>query len=126
MIEHSQRDSVRKWAEFTIQRFREAQNSAGVRHTGALFNSFTERIITGSNGNVLQVEIKFKYYLRFLDMGVKKGVHLGSPEVRPKTKLYSKIKISRVKSFADMMATHYGITTVGLIETKINNLNINI
>ena len=125
-MERNKEQDIRAWAKETIRHFQEAQDHAQVYFSGALFNSFIENIVKNSDGNPILIEIKFKYYLRFLDMGVGKGRSLASGKAKPNTALYSKIKANRVKKLAEMLAKTFGIEAVGLIETNLNDFNYEI
>jgi hypothetical protein len=142
----SQEKVVRDFIAIMIKKFREAETKYKVRHTGALFSSFTQSTVKNATGKIISFTITFKKYLRYLDMGVGRGTPIGGKKqlgdsfyIRrndkgqlhqynrtPNTHLYSKIKTSQAKALAQVMKKQMGEECIGLVETNLNNLTIDI
>jgi len=115
--------TVEAWADITIQNWHNNLRKQGIGSTGELFNSFAKHLVQESGGNVALVEFTFKYYGKFVDMGVGKGIRLSEVgEVRktrrelgkrkgalrsPK-KWYSKELYVQVNRLKELLAVKYG------------------
>lgn len=72
-----QLDIVNGWAKVTITAWRENIVKMKIGNTQDLYNSFVEHVINQANGDKIKIEFAFKYYGKFVDMGVGKGVKIG-------------------------------------------------
>ena len=86
----SEREIAQAWAQITVKFLRKNLNrmKVGQNSSGDLYLSFKFKVIAGTQGNVDRIEFAFKYYGKFLDMGVGKGTRLGN---RPVSKGYRKL-----------------------------------
>jgi hypothetical protein len=75
----SEREIAQAWARITVKLWRKNLNRLKIgRHSSDdLFRSFQIKVIAGAGGNVDRIEFAFKYYGKFLDMGVGRGTRLG-------------------------------------------------
>lgn len=72
-----QLELVSGWAKVTIAAWRENIVKLKIGNTQDLYRSFVEQVINQANGDKLKIEFAFKYYGKFVDMGVGKGVKIG-------------------------------------------------
>lgn len=86
----SEREIAQAWAQITVKLWRKNLNrlKIGQNSSGDLYRSFQFKVIAGTGGNVDRIEFAFRYYGKFLDMGVGKGTRLGD---RPVSKGYRKL-----------------------------------
>ena len=79
----SEREIAQAWAQITIKRWRKNLDrmKVGQSSSGELYRSFQFKVIAASGGNVDRIEFAFRYYGKFLDMGVGKGTRLGDRPV---------------------------------------------
>lgn len=133
-----QRTLVEDWGKFTLERFQKAIYKHQVGVSGELAKSFVFRVIEGSGGSVLAAEIKFRYYGRFVDMGVGKGVKVGDNkssqgeraerlaqfnylQPRRAKKIYSRPLAGQVKKLAELLEKYYGIRFISIVENGFND-----
>lgn len=140
----SQFDIATDWLRITIERFQKAIEKSGISmERKNLFNSFLQSIEKDGDGAVQAAFIKFKFYGRFVDMGVGRGVPIGSRKAkldyykyrnnkgqllkysRKPKKWYSKTLASQTKKLSELMAEHFGIKTIQVMEQTIKTANIN-
>lgn len=101
--------------------------------------------LSASDGIVNTARLAVKFYMRFVDMGVGRGVPLGgrqtSPDVfgkyrnakgqlnkyRRKAKpVYSKPLAGQIYRLQELLLEFYGIKSIQVLESPLQNLNINI
>jgi len=125
------------WAKFTVKDWRDKLTKLKAVHTSGLWQSFVENVIAQANGDVIKIEFAFKYYGKFIDMGVGKGVPIGGVKEnttsrklegkmlgnrrRPK-KWYSKTLAHEVKRLGEIMAENYAHTGALMIKENIENV----
>jgi hypothetical protein len=75
----SEREIARAWAQITIKRWRRKidRMKIGQHSSGELFRSFKYNVLASSGGDVQKIEFAFRYYGKFVDMGVGRGTKLG-------------------------------------------------
>jgi hypothetical protein len=131
---------VSDWGKYTLERFQKAIMKYNVGVTGELAKSFVFRVIATSGGSVLAAEIKFRYYGRFVDMGVGNGVRIedvknhssqaqraqmqlihNTGDLRKPKKIYSRPLAGQVKKLAELMQEHYGIRFITTVENGFND-----
>lgn len=66
-----------EWLEIAIQNWQEEIKLLNIGNTNDLFNSFVGRVI-GSAGSVTAINLAYKYYGKYVDMGVGRGMPVGS------------------------------------------------
>ena len=68
-----------EWAFFTISIWREkmVKYKVGLSTSGNLERSFLKEVIGTPGGGLISINFSFKYYGKFVDMGVGKGTKLG-------------------------------------------------
>jgi len=67
-----------EWAKITIKVWREKIVKLKAVDHSFLWMSFLKNVIGAANGDVIKIEFAFKYYGKFVDMGVGKGVKIGN------------------------------------------------
>ncbi len=132
---------VNGWAEVVIDRFHEAMDKYNIgRLDGNLWKSFTYHL-QQNGGNVEAVVFKFHQYGRFVDMGVGRGVPIGSRGSsnfekyrknngqlhrygrKPKP-WYSKTKTREIAILRTILIQDYGINTLADLESVFNTTEI--
>lgn len=144
----SQEELAQQWLAITIDRFRKSIVKKKIRnYSGAdsLINSFVGQLKQAGGGSISAALIKFKAAGRYVDMGVGRGVPIGSQKSkadyykyrnklgqlhkyrRKAKKWYGKTLSSETMRLGELMAEHFGINAVQLIESSIKGeLKINI
>lgn len=130
---------ITEWCRITIERFNEAIDKHGIGISGDLKSSIVSSIIAGSDGNIAAIELKFLYYGRFVDMGVGKGVPIGSASGkadyfnfrsaggqlhnynRQAKPWYSPKKVREISRLEAILAQFYGYKTINVFESTIDN-----
>jgi hypothetical protein len=112
-------ETIRAWADITIERWRTKIDRMGIGYTLDLENSLKAEVIAESGGNPRMVEFSMLMYGRFVDMGVGKGVTIddvGSPNANRKPRpWYSRTFYAEVKKLASILAEKYarkGVLTI--------------
>lgn len=112
------------WADIVIKNWRRKITELDIGITGALYDSFQFEIISQAGGNPERIDFAFKYYGRFVDMGVRKGIYIGNPgnvKTRSKAKgWYSNIIYSQAIKLSEILAEKYGIIGASVISENIN------
>jgi hypothetical protein len=103
---------VQAWADITLDRWLQKIDALKIHNTYELVNSFVHGVISDSGGDPERIEFAFKYYGKFVDMGVGKGISLadiGMRETkrRPK-KWYSPVFYAEVKKLTLLLAQKFG------------------
>lgn len=144
----SQEELAQQWLTITIERFKKSIIKNKIRnYSGAdsLINSFVTQLKQAGGGSIAAALIRFKAAGRYVDMGVGRGVPLGSQKSkadfykyrnklgqlhkyrRKAKKWYGKTLSSETMRLGELMAEHFGINAVQLIESSIKGeLKINI
>ena len=94
-----------KFADYVIKRWLTKIKSLGIGKSNELYNSFVAEVTRNANGDVNKMIFTFRYYGRFVEMGVGKGISLADIGVgsRAPKPWYSKIFVSQVKKLAELM-----------------------
>jgi len=85
-----QSETVKAWADITIKTWESKIAKYKIGSTFTLVHSFLNHAVTAANGNILMVQFLFKYYGRFVDMGVGKGTRIFNENSRESQALASK------------------------------------
>lgn len=87
-----------------------------------LINSFTQQVITDSNGDPTLIIFAFNYYGKFVDMGVGRGVpHSEVPFSNRRAKPWqSKTFARELGVMAELLSRHYGHRVGITIANRIN------
>ncbi|TSA24000.1 MAG: hypothetical protein D4R67_12590 [Bacteroidetes bacterium] len=64
------------WAKITIRRWRKKIRTLKIGETNSLYDSFVRDVIGSANGDLIKIDFAFKYYGKFVDMGVGKGTKI--------------------------------------------------
>jgi hypothetical protein len=115
--------TVEAWAEIVIERWRDKIEKLDIQYSYQLADSFVWDVVMNANGDPQKIGFAFKYYGKFVDMGVGNGVTIGDVgelrasrsadganshnRRRPKA-WYSKTLAGQVKALARIMAEKYG------------------
>ncbi|MES1224285.1 MAG: hypothetical protein ABUT20_52810 [Bacteroidota bacterium] len=131
----TQRQLATDWLKITIQYLKDKLDENDVsRDRLILYNSFAEEIAASGPEQVESVMIKFKFYLRYLDMGVGRGVPVGSRFAkadyfkkrnrsgkliqmrRKKKSVYNKPMAYQIKRYQELLTDLFGFKAVQVIE----------
>ncbi len=118
------------WAKITIENWQKKLHKFRIGYSLDLENSFSKEIISSPQGELIKISFEFKYYGKFVDMGVGKGTKLGDVKEnrtsrrlegrilgnrrRPK-KWYSKTFHAETARLAEIMAeefAHAGVLNI--------------
>lgn len=138
----TQEELAQQWLDITIDRFKKSIVKNRIRnYSGAdsLINSFVSQLKQAGGGSVSAALIKFKAAGRYVDMGVGRGVPVGSQKSkadyykyrnklgqlhkykRKAKKWYGKTLASETMRLGELMAEHFGFNSLQLIESAIQN-----
>ena len=144
----SKQQVVSAWLNYSIDYLRELFDEYGVsRDRDLLFNTLAGEV-QGSGDNVTGALLRYNFYLRYLDMGVGRGVPAGSQvalkdaffesrnkrgqlhQYRRKPKpLYNKPMTYQTKRLLEILMEEFKIGTIQVIDDalkKNNSLDINL
>ena len=125
-----------QWAQYTIKEWRSKLTKIKAVKSSQLWQSFVKNVISQANGDVIKIEFAFRYYGKFIDMGVGKGVPFGGVKEnatsrrlegkmlgnrRKPRKWYSKTLAHEVKRLAEIMEIEYGHLAALQIKDAIEN-----
>jgi hypothetical protein len=124
------------WANITIKEWRTKIVAQKMNRSNQLWQSFITNVVSQADGDLVKIEFAFKYYGKFVDMGVGKGTKLGgvtenktSRRVygkmlgnrrRPK-KWYSKTLQHEIYRLADVLGIKYSKAVASEIVNDIVN-----
>jgi hypothetical protein len=127
------------WAKITIKRWQKKIQGLSIGETGELTRSFLYDVVASAQGDVLKIDFAFKYYGKFVDMGVGKGVKVGQVKEnqdsrklegkmlgnrrRPK-KWYSKTFAAEAMKLGEILAKEFGRRGAVVISENINDHSI--
>ncbi len=134
----SPQEIAEKWAFFTVSIWREKLHKYKIgRSGGPLYSSFQKNVTTAPDGSVMKINFAFKYYGKFVDMGVGKGTPIGGVNEnrtsrklegkmlgnrrRPK-KWYSKTFYAEVATLKEIMAREWAHKGTLVIRDAVENL----
>lgn len=134
----NQQQLVTEWLKITIDRFQKAIKKSGIsQERQNLFNSLESSMQKGSDGAVQLALLKFKMHGRFVDMGVGRGVPVGSQRAkadflkyrnekgqlhkygRSAKKWYSRTLSGQTKKLSELLLSHFGTEAIQVMENKI-------
>jgi hypothetical protein len=138
MSEVTQRQIVEDRLEYLVERIRRTMEDKGVsRERDLLYNSFVQTVISASPNDVKSAGLKFNYYLRYLDMGVGRGVPVGSKAEkidflkyrnrngrlqkynRRKIPVYNTPVTAFTKRLVELLAENFNIQAIQAVENVI-------
>ena len=104
--------TLQAWADIVIEIWEDKIDKLNINDNHQLLESFTNHVITESNGNPKQIEFTFHYYGKFVDMGVGGNISMenlksGYESKRQPKKWYSKVFFSQVKKLGFILAEKY-------------------
>jgi len=127
------------WAKITIKKWQKKIQGLNINETGELARSFLYDVVASAQGDVMKIDFAFKYYGKFVDMGVGKGVKIGQVKEnqdsrklegrmlgnrrRPK-KWYSKTFAAEAMKLGEIMAKQFGRRSSIVISENINDKSI--
>lgn len=128
------RGTYEAWQKFTIKDWQKSIQKARIGNTNDLLRSFTRNLVNQSGGDVEKLIFIFKYYGKFPDMGVGRGVKLGDVSElrtergligkqkgnrrRPK-KWYNKPFYANIQRLTEILTEKYGTYTGNMIVNEI-------
>jgi hypothetical protein len=122
---------AKAWADITIKVWRERLVKVGAVRTNHLWQSFVRDVIEQANGDIAKITFAFKYYGKFVDMGVGRGTRIGgvrdnasSRKIvgkmlgnrRKPKKWYSKTLAHEVMRLSEIMGKSYADGTGAIIK----------
>ena len=125
------------WAKITIKRWRKKTRTLKIGETNNLHDSFVRDVIGAANGDLFKIDFAFKYYGKFVDMGVGKGTKIsGVKESKTSRRLegrmlgnrrrakkwYSKTFHAETMRLREILVEHYaGMGSLTIIENIDDN-----
>ena len=125
------------WAKITIRRWRKKIRTLKIGETNSLYDSFVRNVIGSANGDLIKIDFAFKYYGKFVDMGVGKGTSIsGVKESKTSRRLegrmlgnrrrakkwYSKTFHAETMRLREILVEHYaGMGSLTIIENIDDN-----
>lgn len=117
--------TVDAWMDITEKIFRRKILMLDIWNTGALYDSLEHQAFLNSNGFPEKVDFLYKYYGIFSDMGVGKGVSVGTPGNVPTTRKAkpwkSKVLFAQVQRLSEILSNKYSIIGASIISENIIN-----
>jgi len=135
-----------QFLDIMIEKFQKAMDKAGILGNDIAYNSFKKALFY-SGGNIDVASVNFIKYIRMVDMGVGKGMPIGSRRDLGDSKFLSKrerngqlknlkrkpkpwkgkTQSSQVMKLREIMSRDYRIAIVQEFEKSLNeNININL
>lgn len=142
----NQRAMLSQFLDIMIEKFQKAMDKAGILGNDIAYNSFKKALFY-SGGNIDVASVNFIKYIRMVDMGVGKGMPIGSRRDLGDSKFLSKrerngqlknlkrkpkpwkgkTQSSQVMKLREIMSRDYRIAIVQEFEKSLNeNININL
>ena len=116
----TQRETVEKWLHITINDLKDSIGKHDIGVTGDLLASITGQV-KGSDLTASEVEVMYKFYGTFVDMGVRRGVSLqdalGSKDRKD---WYSSVINRRVNALSEIMLKRYGAEMAASINENLS------
>ncbi len=128
------RGTLEAWQNFTVKDWQKSIQKLQVMHTNELFNSFQKNIARQANGDIQKLIFIYKYYGKFPDMGVGRGIKIGdiaenrtvksltgkkTNKGRRAKKWYNKPFYSNLQRLSEILAEKYGTYTAQTIVNEI-------
>lgn len=127
------------WAKITIKRWRKKIQGLQIGESGELAKSFLYDVVASAQGDLVKIDFAFKYYGKFVDMGVGRGTSIGGVKEnatsrklegrmlgnqrRPK-KWYSKTFYAEVARLSEILAAECGHKGALAVCENINDKSI--
>lgn len=133
----TQLELVTQWMQYTIENEQELLNILLSSNRKILVNSFQSAIVSNDPDKVISATLRFNHYLRFLDMGVGRGVPIGSRKTksdferyrnsrgqlhkykRKKIPVYNKPITYQTNRLMELLCEHFNITTISAIDNAL-------
>jgi hypothetical protein len=134
----SEREIAIAWANITIKRWRKKidRMKIGQHSSRELFRSFQYNVQASAGGDVQKIEFAFRFYGKFVDMGVGRGTKVGDQPMsygmgrlsgkflgmkRTPKKWYSKTLYSETQRLVEILQEEYGHRGQIIISENIND-----
>lgn len=122
--------TVESWAKIVIKIWKDKINKKKIRDTNELFLSFASTVLCNANGNPERIVFAFKYYGRFSDMGVGKGVTADKQQSmydagltrRKKKAWFAGTYNSQVERLAEILEEKYALKIASSIVNSLDDL----
>jgi len=115
--------TLQSWADIVIKKWKEKIIQMEIGSTGQLYDSFVFEIMKGAGGNLEKIDFMFKYYGRFVDMGVGKETFRGNQgevnTTRKPKKWFSPVLYSQAIRLREILGEKYGILGAAVIKENI-------
>ena len=103
--------TVKAWADIVIQNWIDKIYKLQVYHSHTLVRELAEdfalHIVSNSGGNPDAIEFAFRYYGKFVDMGVGRGAPLGSTNKRKTKRWFSATFYAEINQLSGILAEKY-------------------
>ena len=107
-----------KFAQYTVERWKEQMKKVKIRGSGELYRSFAHHVYLDANGDLQKIVYTFHFYGWYVDAGVGRGYTHGNggnldflskkgPHRRPKH-WYNKIWYNQFRKLLHMLAEELG------------------
>ena len=125
------------WAKITVKEWRTKLVKLKAVRSNQLWQSFIHNVVSRADGDVIKIAFAFKYYGKFVDMGVGKGVKIGGVKEnatsrrlqgkmlgnrRKPKKWYTSTLQHEVYRLAELLGTEYAQTFAQEIASGIENM----
>jgi len=111
---YSNEETIRAWADITLNIWQIKLREQGISNTNALYESLKHTLFLSAGNNVDKIEFSFKLYGIFVDMGVGNGIlagnrgNLGFTPIRKRKPWYSKVFYHEVMRLKEILTRVYG------------------
>jgi hypothetical protein len=117
------------WADITIMIFEEALDKLHANFSYQLADSFVHHVHTAANGNPDRIDFAYKYYGKFVDMGVGGNIDLDNRDsmvssgltTRRQKPWYSKNFFYQVRRIGEILSQKYAQKSAIIIVTNIDD-----
>jgi hypothetical protein len=138
----SERELVSEWLKYLIKDEQKLIRKYTKSSSDVLYNSFQKSMVEGGDGKVQSAILTYARHLRFLDMGVGRGVPIGSRKVkadfekyrkrngqlhkynRKKVPVYNKPTTAQVKRLLELMLDNLNVGVVQVVDRMSGTVNV--
>ena len=113
-----------KFAQYTIERWKEQLKKVKIRGTGELYRSFAHHVYLDANGDLQKIVYTFHFYGWYVDAGVGRGIRSGMEEAsRRKKPWFNKVYWNEFNKLVDMVTEMMGVKAAEQIKQfELTNL----
>ncbi len=129
--------TVEAWVRYTVNDWKKEIVKKKIGRSGQLVQSFRTQIFFGKDAELIEATFRFKFYGRFVDMGVGKGTKIGDvaenkitrslqgrkAAPRRAKKWYSSKLFYNVNRLQELMTEKFALAGKDLVISETLNLN---